>query len=88
MKLSFNNLAQIRGMRTQMQNYFSTLRWVLITSLLPQMILMLFLCINYALNKRKQRKLRKRIKKAQEARELVGRMRNIANREHERFIEI
>ena len=88
MKLSFNNLAQIRGMRTQMQNYFSTLRWVLIISLLPQMILMLFLCINYALNKRKQRKLRKRIKKAQEARELVGRMRNIANREHERFIEI
>ena len=88
MELSFNNLAQIRGMRTQMQDYFSTLKWVLVTSLLPQMILMLFLCVNFALNKRKQRKLRKRIKKAQEARELVGRMRNMASREQERFVEI
>ena len=88
MEVNFNSLAQVRGMRLQMQEYFSSLRWVLVASLMPQFILLLLLCINFVLNKRKQSKLRKKIKKAQESRELMGRMRNIATRDQDRFIEI
>ena len=89
LELGFNNLAQVRGLRFQMIEYFSTLKWVLAATLFPQLTLLLALSINFIINRRKQNKLRKQIKKAEENRVLMGRMRNwAANRDPDRFVEI
>ena len=86
--LQYNILAQVRAARAQMAEYYAILKWVLAATLIPQLLLLLALCLNCFIGRRRQTKLRKKLKKAEQSRELLGRMRFAALREQGRLVEL
>ena len=89
LSLGFNTLAQIRATRYQMGEQQYMLKWTLAACLIPQLTLLLLLGIQWIVNRRRQTKLRKQIKKAEDAHQMIARIRgNHTWREQGRFVEV
>ena len=86
---TYNLLVQTRSARRQMSEYHQIIKWTLSACLVPQLILLLLLLLQFLLHKRRQTKLRKKIRRAEEAQELMSRVRRqVSGREPSRFIEV
>ena len=89
LSVSFNTLAQTRETRRQLAEHFNMLKWTLAACLLPQLTLLLLLCMQFVVNRRRRNKMKKRIQKAEESHQMIARIRgNNALRENSRFIEV
>ena len=89
LSLGFNTLAQTRAMRHQLQDHQYMSKWTLAACLIPQMTLLLLLGLQWIINRRRQSKLKKRIKKAEDAHQMIARIRgNHAWRDQSRFVEV
>ena len=87
--VSFNILAQARATRTQLTTHFDMMKWTLAACLIPQLTLLLLLCLQFIINRRRQAKLKKKIRKAEESHEMIARIRGQnAWRENARFLEV
>ena len=87
--LGFNILSQTRETRLQMDANLYVLKWTLASCLLPQLTLLLLLCLQWVITRRKQGKLKKQIRKAEENHQMVARIRGqIPWREQSRFVEV
>ena len=89
LSLGFNTLAQARATRHQMEANLYVLKWTLAACLIPQLTLLFLLCVQWVFNKRRQNKLKRRIKKAEESHQMIARIRgNNAWRDQGRFVEV
>ena len=87
--LGFNILSQTRETRLQMDANLYVLKWTLASCLLPQLTLLLLLCLQWVITRRKQGKLKKQIRKAEENHQMVARIRGQNPwREQSRFVEV
>ena len=87
--LGFNTLAQTRATRYQMQEHQYMSNWTLAACLIPQLTLLILLGLQWIVNRRRQAKMKKQIKKAEDAHQLIARIRgNQAWREQSRFVEV
>ena len=89
LSVGFNTLAQTRETRRQLAEHFNMLKWTLASCLLPQLTLLLLLCMQFFVNRRRRMKMKKRIQKAEESHQMIARIRgNTAWRENTRFVEV
>ena len=89
LSLGFNTLAQTRAIRYQLQDHQYMSKWTLAACLLPQMTLLLLLVLQWIVNRRRQSKMKKKIKKAEDAHQMIARIRgNHAWRDQSRFVEV
>ena len=87
--LGFNTLAQTRATRYQLQEHQYMSNWTLAACLIPQLTLLILLGLQWIVNRRRQSKMKKQIKKAEDAHQLIARIRgNQAWREQSRFVEV
>ena len=86
---SLNTLAQTRAIRYQLQDHQYMSKWTLAACLIPQMTLLLLLVLQWIVNRRRQSKMKKKIKKAEDAHQMIARIRgNHAWRDQSRFVEV
>ena len=88
--INYNILAQLRANRFQMGGYYDILKWTLSACLIPQLTLLVVLCLQFVVHRRRQAKMQKKIKRAEETHNLMTRyrMRDLQPQDSMRMVEL